>query len=640
MALDKVQRKGCTTCQAEAKEGEAQLQRSVETSNVPNTVHRAVSDLQRISNPQVRQNKFGSLQRKLNNTQMTDVARQVQRQSDPAQETASNEVSRQATVQRQTDDAVVSRAAETQGQSLGNFEITHYTFAREDDPIYAKEPKISIPGLPAGEKYKRNFVTSNTGVRMQGTGLAENGKYIMWAGGGKYKYGMGGAKGKPDPWKTIAVDPKVIPLLSKVNIDIYKNKGTFTANDTGGAIKGKHIDVFVGPVTIKEAYSLGTKRSNVTLSTGASTPAAKPPTATTPAIKPPTATTPAAGGGTTPGATAPTPGTAAPVAGPSAIDFNNKTGLAQMAEAAGAGEKNGVKLTDMVFYARHPDRKGKALNPATDAALVSEWKAIRSGVVTVALEIASAKTSGSANKTQLTDAGFYALHPDRKGKPLTAADSQLISEWKAIGENLVAPMGAGKAASPRPATSTPTAEGKPPSSGAATGGVTAPAAPAPKPKQPAPTAPAASGGATGLATFSGTNFVGTKVTADKGFFPSLQKIDQVAGQNKVKVYITSSYRRAKTDGIVKGASRSNHMVGHAIDMNVQHSGGLANANALYPASLKKQPQSVQGFISGVKAAGLRWGGDFSPSDPVHIDDGFNQNPKAWDAKFKEIRSGK
>lgn len=42
--------------------------------------------------------------------------------------------------------------------------------------------------------------------------------------------------------RTIAVDPKVIPLGSRVYIDGY---GVFIAEDTGGAIKSNRIDVFL-----------------------------------------------------------------------------------------------------------------------------------------------------------------------------------------------------------------------------------------------------------------------------------------------------------------------------------------------------------------------------------------------------------
>lgn len=55
-----------------------------------------------------------------------------------------------------------------------------------------------------------------------------------WAGGPT-------ASGKmPKAGRTIAVDPKVIPLGTKVVI----NGKTYTAEDTGGAIKNKRIDVY------------------------------------------------------------------------------------------------------------------------------------------------------------------------------------------------------------------------------------------------------------------------------------------------------------------------------------------------------------------------------------------------------------
>ena len=48
----------------------------------------------------------------------------------------------------------------------------------------------------------------------------------------------------------VAVDPKVIPLNSKVKLtfegEMSKYNGVYTAYDTGGAIKGRIIDLFMG----------------------------------------------------------------------------------------------------------------------------------------------------------------------------------------------------------------------------------------------------------------------------------------------------------------------------------------------------------------------------------------------------------
>jgi 3D (Asp-Asp-Asp) domain-containing protein len=166
--------------------------------------------------------------------------------------------------------------ASARGRSLGNFLLTHYTFALESDPIHAGQPKISAPGLPKDKKYNKSFLGSPYGIKMQGTGLAEDGKYIKYAGNGQYTYGVGGAGGAPEAWKTVAVDPSVIKLGTHLDIALYESKGIFTAKDTGGAIKGKHIDVFAGAIPIKQAYALGTKHSEVFLANGAAAPEHNP----------------------------------------------------------------------------------------------------------------------------------------------------------------------------------------------------------------------------------------------------------------------------------------------------------------------------------------------------------------------------
>lgn len=45
----------------------------------------------------------------------------------------------------------------------------------------------------------------------------------------------------PEVGRTIAVDPAVIPLGSEIEID----GKSYIAEDTGGAIKGNRIDIFV-----------------------------------------------------------------------------------------------------------------------------------------------------------------------------------------------------------------------------------------------------------------------------------------------------------------------------------------------------------------------------------------------------------
>ncbi len=66
-------------------------------------------------------------------------------------------------------------------------------------------------------------------------------------------YGSSFKKGQSRPleyYESIAVDPSLIPLGSRVYVPAYRSKngtGWFWADDTGGAIGGRHIDVYRPP---------------------------------------------------------------------------------------------------------------------------------------------------------------------------------------------------------------------------------------------------------------------------------------------------------------------------------------------------------------------------------------------------------
>lgn len=139
--------------------------------------------------------------------------------------------------------------------------------------------------------------------------------------------------------------------------------------------------------------------------------------------------------------------------------------------------------------------------------------------------------------------------------------------------------------------------------------------------------------ATRLETFTGSQFIGNTVKADIEFFPALQKVNTYAAQTGVKVYVTSSFRC----GVLQ-ATKSNHMVGHAIDMNVRFNGRLYNSDAM--ANFNALPSAVKSFLNKIRNDGdLRWGGDFNPIDTVHIDDGLNvKQPSIWQQKRQIFQS--
>lgn len=75
--------------------------------------------------------------------------------------------------------------------------------------------------------------------------------------------------------RTISVDPRVIPLGTKVQIKFLdprhqKYNGVYTARDTGGGVKGYHVDFFIGDFgeddsSSEIAYAFGRTKAEIVL---------------------------------------------------------------------------------------------------------------------------------------------------------------------------------------------------------------------------------------------------------------------------------------------------------------------------------------------------------------------------------------
>lgn len=68
------------------------------------------------------------------------------------------------------------------------------------------------------------------------------------------KWGAIDGFGNPLVWGTVATDKRVIPMHTQLVIEGYEDT-VFVARDTGGGVKGNHIDIFV-PVSHKEALHM------------------------------------------------------------------------------------------------------------------------------------------------------------------------------------------------------------------------------------------------------------------------------------------------------------------------------------------------------------------------------------------------
>jgi 3D (Asp-Asp-Asp) domain-containing protein len=187
---------------------------------------------------------------------------------------------------------------------LGDVTVTEYYPVPE---AWYVGKKVSAPGLTT--RHRIDWLYSATGVSMQGTGIGLDGQLYHidalgqggwvtdrgrpslpgkggWAGGPPYwragaywlsrshdvtfpldaggwsdgrgrRYvplpGVTFAAGASKPlrfYRSIAVDPRLIPIGSRVYIAAYRHtagRGWFRAEDVGGAIVGRHVDVYRDP---------------------------------------------------------------------------------------------------------------------------------------------------------------------------------------------------------------------------------------------------------------------------------------------------------------------------------------------------------------------------------------------------------
>jgi 3D (Asp-Asp-Asp) domain-containing protein len=194
------------------------------------------------------------------------------------------------------------QAAETGPRQLGQFTITFYYVIGEDE-VTAK-PSIPSPSLAANDNrgdgeselaaIAPDPVTLYAGgscepiadvskefaaqVAVQGTGKLHDGRVVnIWGACNckhspcfkvtRAQWGTAGS-GKPlQPFRTVAVDPKVIKLGSLLYVPLlegrtmpgrppwggYVHDGCVIADDTGGHIAGNRLDLFVG----RKGYFLG-----------------------------------------------------------------------------------------------------------------------------------------------------------------------------------------------------------------------------------------------------------------------------------------------------------------------------------------------------------------------------------------------
>ena len=158
-----------------------------------------------------------------------------------------------------------------------------------------------------------------------------------WSSGTGQRYvapsGMTFAPGPSGPlvyYRSLAVDPQVIPLGSRVFISAYRaigpSHGWFVAQDTGGAIGGRHVDVYRPPPSSPADSGRSLQNQRVYVVPPGAPAGANPPPAGAPGAGPgPSGST--SPRGQSPGAdSGPAPGTGAPGSPPSSAGGTSASG--------------------------------------------------------------------------------------------------------------------------------------------------------------------------------------------------------------------------------------------------------------------------------------------------------------------------
>ena len=126
-----------------------------------------------------------------------------------------------------------------------------------------------------------------------------------------------------------------------------------------------------------------------------------------------------------------------------------------------------------------------------------------------------------------------------------------------------------------------------------------------------------------------------EVIVDSDFLNKIILIDEYSKKHNIHILVQQSFRIVgeKIDNaIVNPILRSNHFVGHAIDLNIEYDGIWYNSTKLRKYS--ELPEAIINFIMFCQINGIRWGGDFIVQDVVHFDDNIEEtNPMLYNALF-------
>ena len=113
----------------------------------------------------------------------------------------------------------------------------------------------------------------------------------------------------------------------------------------------------------------------------------------------------------------------------------------------------------------------------------------------------------------------------------------------------------------------------------------------------------------------------------------IKELNKEAVAKKVIIKINQAFRVSGvkvTGAVVSPATKSQHLIGHAIDCNIVDGASWNNSTNF---KNKKETANAKSIIKSLKASGYRWGGDFTNVDTPHFDKQLSSSHFAYEAKF-------
>ena len=147
---------------------------------------------------------------------------------------------------------------------LGRFKVTYYWAVEEIEYATSRSSPLYLADGQLLGRFSSAFVKA---FRVESAARLRDGRCISYLKKSNRAtvvdqfLGYGGHR--LTELKSIAVDPRLIPLGSvvyipqaeNVSVDGHALSGVFYAHDVGSAVKGKHIDIFVGRKANMDAFT-------------------------------------------------------------------------------------------------------------------------------------------------------------------------------------------------------------------------------------------------------------------------------------------------------------------------------------------------------------------------------------------------